>query len=404
MTELPNGWSAQSLASLVVVLDSKRKPVNSKERAGRRGTIPYYGATGQVGTIDYYIFNEDLVILGEDGAPFLDTTRPKAYLIRGKSWVNNHAHVLRCDGNKYQQELLVQYLNWIDFRPYVNGTTRLKLTQGSMNEIPVLVPPLAEQQRIVEILEEQFSRLDAALASIRTVRGKAKVFRRSLLQAAFKGRLSENGTAGWEIKKLKEVAHVQLGRQRSPQHHHGENMRPYLRAANVTWSGLDLSDVKEMNFTDAELEVFRLLPKDILINEASGSASALGKPAMFHGEIEDCAFQNHLIRVRAQTAVAEYLYWYLLHNALSGAYHSESSGIGILNLGKTRVASWSVPIPPSVVQLQLVQTLDEQFSRLDAALNVANQLEARIASERRSLLHAAFSGTLTTQWRETQNG
>ena len=318
------------------------------------------------------------------------------------------ADLVRIRPTSIDTRFLCYQLNSPFMRAFLNGqqkgTTRPRVNLSMVRGLPISVPPFAEQVRIVAILEEQFSRLDAALASIRTVLEKSKAFRRSLLQAAFEGKLSENGTAGWEIKQLKEVAHVQLGRQRSPQHHHGENMRPYLRAANVTWGGLDLSDVKEMNFTHAELDVFRLLPKDILINEASGSASALGKPAMFRGEIEDCAFQNHLIRVRAKTAVSEYLYWYLLHNALSGAYHSESSGIGILNLGKTRIASWSIPIPPSAVQLQLVQTLDEQFSRLDAALNVANQLEARIASERRSLLHAAFSGTLTTQWRETHNG
>jgi type I restriction enzyme S subunit len=282
------------------------------------------------------------------------------------------------------------------------GVALQNINATKLKAMSVALPPLAEQQCIVDILEEQFSRLDAALASVQAAREKGTAFRRSLLQAAFDGELSAGGTAGWEVKQLKDVAQIQLGRQRSPQHHTGENMRPYLRAANVTWNGLDLSDIKEMNFTDAEMNVYRLRPKDIVINEASGSASALGKPAMFLGEIEDCGFQNHLIRIRATVASAEYLYWYLLHNALSGAYHSESSGIGILNLGKTRVASWLTPIPPPAVQQQLVQALEEQFSRLDEAVKIAKEVESRIAAERRSLLHSAFSGELTAKWRETQ--
>jgi len=83
------------LENIVEILDSQRIPVNSKEREGRKGRIPYYGATGQVGWIDDWLFNEELILLGEDGAPFLDPYKPKAYLIKGKSWVNNHAHVLR---------------------------------------------------------------------------------------------------------------------------------------------------------------------------------------------------------------------------------------------------------------------------------------------------------------------
>src|SRR5437762_9259028 len=90
-----NGTRKLPLGEVVDILDSRRIPVNSDERAKRVGDVPYYGATGQVGWIDDCIFDEELVLLGEDGAPFLDHTKPKAYMIRGKSWVNNHAHVLR---------------------------------------------------------------------------------------------------------------------------------------------------------------------------------------------------------------------------------------------------------------------------------------------------------------------
>ena len=187
------GWREVRLGEVADVLDSKRKPVNSKERAGRAGSVPYYGATGQVGTIDTHLFDEELVLLGEDGAPFLDLAKPKAYLISGKSWVNNHAHVLRCREGVYTNTLLVQFLNDLNYLPYVNGTTRLKLTQGSMNEIPVTVPPLATQERIVSLLEEQFSRLDKALEVANQLEARIASERRSLLHSAFTGAL----TATW---------------------------------------------------------------------------------------------------------------------------------------------------------------------------------------------------------------
>ncbi|MDF1580357.1 MAG: restriction endonuclease subunit S, partial [Desulfuromonadales bacterium] len=93
--ELSTGWEWTTLENVAEILDSQRVPVNAKERETRQGDIPYYGATGQVGFIDDYLFDEELVLLGEDGAPFFDPSKQKAYIIRGKSWVNNHAHVLR---------------------------------------------------------------------------------------------------------------------------------------------------------------------------------------------------------------------------------------------------------------------------------------------------------------------
>ena len=116
----------------------------------------------------------------------------------------------------------------------------------------------------------------------------------------------------WAVMELDALADVQLGRQRSPKHHQGPNMRPYLRAANVTWQGLDLSDVSQMNFTDTEMTTYRLVSGDILVNEASGSASEVGKAVVFRGEVADCGFQNHLIRLRPQGIDGSYLHHFLI--------------------------------------------------------------------------------------------
>ena len=128
----------------------------------------------------------------------------------------------------------------------------------------------------------------------------------------------------WVMPRLDEVADIRLGRQRSPKNHTGSRMRPYLRAANVTWGGFDLSDVKEMNFTEPESETYELRPGDVLVAEASGSASEVGKPAIWRGEIEGCCFQNTLIRVRTREASPEYLRYFLLFEARSGRIGSAS--------------------------------------------------------------------------------
>ncbi len=148
MSDLPKGWAEVALEKCVDVLDNERVPINSDERNKRIGKIPYYGATGQVGWIDDFLFDEELLLIGEDGAPFFEKSKSISYIISGESWVNNHAHVLRALTEITTNPFLKYYLNQFDFTDYVNGTTRLKLTQGSMKEIPVFLPPLNEQKRM----------------------------------------------------------------------------------------------------------------------------------------------------------------------------------------------------------------------------------------------------------------
>ena len=132
MTGLPPNWVATSLGNVCEILDSKRVPINQKERKARidgrptEGLFPYYGATGQVDVIDDYLFEGEHVLVGEDGAPFLDPFRHKAYVVDGKFWVNNHAHILRAYGSN---KFVSHYLNSIRFDEHVSGTTRLKLTK-----------------------------------------------------------------------------------------------------------------------------------------------------------------------------------------------------------------------------------------------------------------------------------
>ena len=113
--------------------------------------------------IDDYILDGKFLLLGEDGAPFLDKNANKAYVITGKCWVNNHAHILLPQCNF---DYLMHYLNHIDFTNYVNGSTRLKLTQADMRSILVVLPPFTEQQRIVKKIEELFFYLNGIQKSL----------------------------------------------------------------------------------------------------------------------------------------------------------------------------------------------------------------------------------------------
>lgn len=178
---LPSNWSIASLGNVALVLDHLREPVKAAERESRcvgkpqASLYPYFGATQQQGWIDDYRLEGEFVLLGEDGVPFLDPLRDKAYLVSGRVWVNNHAHVLL--GVQFSNRFLLHYLNQFDYSGRVTGTTRAKLTKGDLLDIPVPVPPLAEQHRIVARVEELMGlldRLEAARAKRDATRAAAR--------------------------------------------------------------------------------------------------------------------------------------------------------------------------------------------------------------------------------------
>jgi type I restriction enzyme, S subunit len=171
-------------------------------------------------------------------------------------------------------------------------------------------------------------------------------------------------------------------------------MVPYLRAANVTWSGLDLSDVKQMDFRPAEQEVYRLRPGDILMSEASGSAGEVGKPAIWADEIPGCCFQNTLIRVRPPRGTTKFLYFQLLYFALSGRFLDDAKGVGIHHLGSERLSKIEVRVAPLVEQNRIVAAIEQNLSDIDAGVASLERVLANLKRYRAAVLKAACEGRL----------
>jgi type I restriction enzyme S subunit len=176
-------WAETNLGDIAEVLDRMRKPVSGAEREKRPGQVPYYGATGQAGWIDAPIFDEELVLLGEDAIDFLNPKVHKAYLISGPSWVNNHAHVLRAQQERVLSFFLMEALNAVDYSQFVAFGTRSKLTQGAMMGITINLPSIVEQKQIVEIV----SSMDEVIQATEQVLVDAKNLRSGLLSDLLSG-------------------------------------------------------------------------------------------------------------------------------------------------------------------------------------------------------------------------
>lgn len=179
-------WTMRGLGNLCDILDSKRKPITRRDR--KAGPYPYYGATQVQDHVDGYIFDEPLVLLGEDGARW-GADEKSAYRIEGKSWVNNHAHVLRPDREKILDAWLEYFLNMTDLSEYITGTTVKKLNQEKMRSIKVPMPPLPEQKEIVKKLDALSEKVLALQVLQSTQAADLKVFKQSILHQAFSGSL-----------------------------------------------------------------------------------------------------------------------------------------------------------------------------------------------------------------------
>ena len=417
---------------------------------------PYYGATGQVGLIDSFRSDGQRVLLGEDAAPFLDQFKDKAYLANGRFWVNNHAHVLAGAAGLVDNRFLCFQLNTVDYHPFVTGSTRLKLTSSAIRQIPMKVAPAAEQTRIVEKLEELLSDLDAGVAELKAAQNKLAQYRESLLKAAVEGVLTaewrqqhpptETGAqllarilterrARWEAKQLakfkeqgktppkdwqkkypepvqpdtsdlpelpqgwvwasvEQIGVVQLGRQRSPDKVKGISPVPYIRAANITEAGIDLTDVLEMDFSAAEAETFALRRGDVLLTEASGSAEHVGRPAIWRGTSKLHCFQNTVLRFRSEHIDAEFSYLAFLAMQKMGVFRKLSGGVGINHLSAGKFSSLAMALPPLGEQVELIRQVMALLNGCDQQLNLIEHSLKQSTAQRQNILRAAFSGQL----------
>ena len=165
--DLPSSWVWISFGDITISRDGERVPVSKAEREQRAKVYDYYGASGVIDKIDEYLFDKPLLLIGEDGANLINRSTAIAFIARGKYWVNNHAHVL--DGlNEDYLRYLELFINATDLKPFVTGTAQPKMNQAKMNSIPVALPPLAEQHRIVAKVDELMAlcdRLETGLAA-----------------------------------------------------------------------------------------------------------------------------------------------------------------------------------------------------------------------------------------------
>lgn len=371
------------------ILDSYRKPVNSKERLNLiKGKpldelFPYYGATGQVGWIDSFLTDGEYILLGEDGAPFLNPYAEKAYIIYGKTWVNNHAHILR---SKTNNEFLCYYLNYFNYKKYVSGTTRLKLTQAQMRKIPIPNIPSDEQSRIVASIEELFSELDKAVDTLKTTKEQLEVYRQTILVDAF--RAATNSTylkVGCVCAKIVDCPHSTPKWEKSG--------KLCLRTTNFKRGYLDLQSpnyVSEETFHDRNRRIIPQ-PGDVLY---SREGSVLGIACTIPSNVYPCLGQRMMLLRSGEKLNNRYLMHYLNSPMVTNHVIATKGGTGSPHINVGDIKEFKIPIPSLEEQSNIVRQIEEQLSSCDNVEKTVDAILAQADAMRQSILKQAFEGTL----------
>ena len=208
----------------------------------------------------------------------------------------------------------------------------------------------------------------------------------------------------WRWARIGDLGEVRLGRQRSPKNASKDYPTKYLRAANIDWGGLKLDDILEMEFTPSELETYRLEKGDVILSEASGSPDEVGKPAYWNDELQDCCFQNTVIRYRSQVTDPKFALYIFYHFARNGIFARTAKGVGIQHLSAARFADIPFPVAPLPEQKRIVSKIEELFSDLDAGVSALERARANLRRYRASVLKSAVEGRLTETWRKANPG
>ena len=182
--EIPEGWKWTHFGEISINRDSERIPLSLEERENLNKIYDYYGASGIIDKVDKYIFDDTLLLIGEDGANLINRSTQIAFIASGKFWVNNHAHVIDFDEHFIVMKYVMYFINAISLEDYITGTAQPKMNQANMNKIPVPLPPLKEQEEIV-------NKVETLLAKVTTLESQIQE-RKSLSDKLIFGIIKEN--------------------------------------------------------------------------------------------------------------------------------------------------------------------------------------------------------------------
>ena len=392
---------------MLINRDGERKPVSSAIRSKQENKIyDYYGAAGVIDKVDAYIFDERLLLIGEDGANLLSRSKDNAFFAEGKYWVNNHAHVLDAT-NKLLLDYVAIVINAMKLDDYVTGSAQPKLSQDNLNKIPIFLPPLEEQIRILVEMKHWFTLIDLMEQGKTDLQVAIKRAKSKILDIAIHGKLvpqdpndepasellkrinpnaeitCDNGQYGkipenWRVCKLVDICSF-LSRGKSPKYSDDDKTYPvFAQKCNLKDGGISLEQARFLDPSTINKwnDVYKLQTGDILVN--STGTGTVGRTRLFNtnclGNYPFVVPDSHVSVIRVLKSICpQYIFAFISSNSiqqymeenLAGSTNQKELYIGILE-------NMQIFLPPLTEQYRIVAKIEGLFSSLD---NIQKSLE-----------------------------
>ena len=412
-----NGWQSLKIGDITENFDSKRVPIRGKDRVS--GRYPYYGASGIVDYVHDYIFDGDFVLVAEDGENLRSRKTPIAFPASGKFWVNNHAHIVQ--GNELSDTRFIGYLiEATDISGFLTGSTIPKLTQRNLNDIPVTVPPLAEQKAIAHILGTLDDKIELNQKMNQTLEDIAKAVFKSWfvdydpVRAKAEGRPtglppeisdlfpdelvdSEIGEIpkGWELTTLGDHTALTKGRSyKSAELMDSDTALVTLKSFH-RGGGYRLDGLKPYTVTFKPEQVVEEGDLIVALTDVTQAADVIGKPAIVRSSTSHsqlvASLDVGIVRLKQNSFFTkEFCYFLMLSDRYTHHSLGYTSGTTVLHLAKDATAKFEVSAPP----MKLIENFTDLASNLMRRIFVSEK-EIEVLSELRdTLLPKLISGEL----------
>lgn len=397
---IPEDWDICELQTAVDFLDGQRRPIKSGERAKISGPYPYYGASGVVDYVNDYIFDDNLILLGEDGENILSRNLPLAFMVSGKIWVNNHAHVMK-PKDSFDIIYLTEYLESKDYSLLNSGTAQPKLNKQTCLKIKVIKPTKKEQSAIAKVLSDT----DALIISLEKLVAKKQTIKTATMQQLLTGRTrlpqfakhpdgvlkgnkpSELGLIpeDWICVKLGEIGQCIIGLTYSPRDV-SDTGTLVLRSSNVQNNKLAYQDNVFVNMDLPERVIVR--KGDILICVRNGSRKLIGKCALIDHTAEGCAFGAFMAiyRTKAHDFIFYQFQSNLIHNQID-----ETMGATINQITNKDLSGFIISMPSCDQEQTAIATI---LLDMDAELEALEQKLAKFRDIKQGMMQQLLTGRI----------
>lgn len=388
--DIPASWQWVRLGDYVINRDGERVPIASTIRSKQSNKIyDYYGAAGAIDKVDNYIFDERLLLIGEDGANLLSRTKDNAFFADGKYWVNNHAHVLD-SSDKFLLEFVALYINTIPLDDYITGSAQPKLSQDNLNNIHLPIPPIEEQRRILTMIESLMSIICEIRESKQQLSQSIALTKSKILDLAMQGKLVPQDPAdepaadmlrrinpkakiitdnphypqlpdNWVLTRIKDVFEI------NPKNKASDNIQAgFVPMASIHdgYSNKFHYDVKQWgeiksgftHFADGDIAVAKISPclenrKSMILRDLPNGIGA--------GTTELLIFRSTIL-------IPEFsLLFFKSDNFIKCCTGTFNGVVGQQRVGKSIVEDIHIPIPPLNTQRAIIERVQGWFNCLD---------------------------------------